>query len=207
MQHVGGAGLGRTRGVAALLVRLLLAGTFIVLLAEPRAVRRSDAVAVVYALDVSDSMGEKVTDEALGWIMRSVSQKREKDEAGLIVFGREPAVELPPRQTFPFEAINSRIARDGTNVAKALSLASAMLPEEKAGRVVLVTDGNETEGATVAQLEELAAHRIPVDVLPVGFDFAKEVWLERLDLPRTVKAGETYEASVLLNSLAPGSVG
>lgn len=204
MHHAGGAGLGRSRGVAALLVRLALVGAFVIVLAEPRAVRRSDALAVVYALDVSDSMGEKVTDQALGWIMRSVAQKRDKDEAGLIVFGRDPAVELPPRQTFPFEAINSRVGRDGTNLAKALSLASAMLPEEKQGRVVLITDGNETEGATTAQLEELKSRGIPVDVLAVGFDFSKEVWLERLDLPRAVKAGETYEASVVLNSLQSG---
>ena len=34
MHHVGGAGLGRARGVTALLVRLLVAGTFIALLAD-----------------------------------------------------------------------------------------------------------------------------------------------------------------------------
>ena len=205
MHHAGGSGLGPGRALAALLTRLLLVGAFVMLLAEPRAVRRSDALAVVYALDVSDSMGEKVSDQALGWIMESVGHKPAKDEAGLVVFGRDAGVELPPRQTFPFEAINSRVARDGSNVAKALSLSAAILPEGKQGRIVLISDGNETEGAAAAQLDELRSRGIAVDVLPVGFDFAKEVWLERLDLPRNVKAGETYEASVLLNSLQPGS--
>ncbi|MGB8167167.1 MAG: VWA domain-containing protein [Chthoniobacteraceae bacterium] len=205
MSHAGGAALGKGRALAALLVRLVIAGLFIMTLAEPRAVRRSDVLSLVYALDVSDSMGEKVSDQALSWVMQTVTQKPPKDEAGLVIFGRDAAVELPPRQTFPFEAINSRVARDGSNLAKALALSAAMLPEQNQGRVVLLSDGNETEGAVTAQLDELKARGVAVDVLPVGFAFEKEVWLERLDLPRVVKVGETYEASVLLNSLQRGT--
>lgn len=205
MYHAGGSGLGAGRAVAALLMRFGLIGAFVMLLAEPRAVRRSDALAVVYALDVSDSMGEKVNDQALNWIMQTVAAKPPHDEAGLVVFGRNAAVELPPRQGFPFEAINSRIAGDGTNVARALSLASAILPEEKQGRVVLISDGNETDESALTQLDALKSRGIAVDVLPVAFNFSREVWLERLDLPRVVKAGETYEASVLLNSLQAGT--
>ena len=203
--HVAGfSGLAKWRALAALLTRLVIACAFIMLLAEPRAVRRSDVLSVVYALDVSDSMGEKVSDQALSWVMQTVAQKPPKDEAGLVVFGRDAAVELPPRATFPFEAMNSRVAKDGTNVAKSLSLAAAMLPEQNQGRVVLITDGNETEGSVNAQLDELKARGIAVDVLPIAFAFEKEVWLERLDLPRVVKAGETYEASVLLSALQAG---
>ncbi len=203
--HVAGfSGLAKWRALAALLVRLVIACAFIMLLAEPRAVRKSDVLSVVYALDVSDSMGEKVSDQALSWVMQTVAQKPPKDEAGLVVFGRDAAVELPPRATFPFEAMNSRVAKDGTNVAKSLSLAAAMLPEQNQGRVVLITDGNETEGNVNAQLDELKARGIAVDVLPIAFAYDKEVWLERLDLPRVVKAGETYEASVLLSALQAG---
>ncbi|MDB6149970.1 MAG: hypothetical protein JWQ44_1418 [Chthoniobacter sp.] len=205
LHHAGSSGLSKGRALSALLIRLALVGAFVTLLAEPRAVRRSDVLSVVYALDVSDSMGEKVSDQALSWVMQTVAQKPAKDEAGLVVFGREAAVELPPRTTFPFEAVNSRVGRDGSDLAKSLGLAAAMLPEQNQGRIVLVSDGNETEGNVTAQLDELKARGIAVDVLPVGFSYEKEVWLERLDLPRVVKAGETYEASVLLNSLQKGA--
>ena len=205
LHHAGGASLGKGRALAALLVRLVLAGLFVMTLAEPRAVRRSEVLSVVYALDVSDSMGEKISDQALAWVMQTVTRKPQKDEAGLVIFGRDAAVELPPRQTFPFEAINSRVPRDGSNLAKALGVAAAVLPEQNQGRIVLLSDGNETEGSVTAQLDELKARGIAVDVLPVGFDFQKEVWLERLDLPRVVKVGETYEATVLLNSLQRGT--
>ncbi len=205
MHHAGGSGFGKGRAATALLVRLGLVGAFVMLLAEPRAVRRSKKLSVIYALDVSNSMGEKVSDKALGWVMQTVAKKPEKDEAGLVVFGRDAAVELPPRQTFPFEAMNTRVARDGTDLAQALSLAAAVLPEGNQGRIVLVSDGNETSSSVAAQLDSLKARCIAVDVLPVSFAYEKEVWLERLDLPRVVKAGETYEASVLLHSLQTGS--
>jgi uncharacterized membrane protein/Mg-chelatase subunit ChlD len=204
LHHAGHAGLSRSRALFALITRLCLVAGFILLLAEPRAVRRSDVLSVVYALDVSDSMGAKVRDQALNWIMQSATTKPPKDEAGLVVFGREAAVELPPRTSFPFEAINSRVAKDGTDLGQALSLAAALLPEENQGRVVLISDGNETEGSALAKVDELKSRGVSVDVLPVSFSYEKEVWLETLDLPRVVKAGETYEAAVLLDSLAAG---
>ncbi len=204
MHFAGASGLTGWRAHAALVSRLVLVGAFAALLAEPRAVRRSDALSLVYALDVSDSMGEKISDRSLRWILDSVRVKPEKDEAGLVIFGRDAAVELPPRTTFPFETINSRVARDGSDVARGLGLAAAMLPEGNQGRVVLISDGNETEGSVAPVLDELKSRGIAVDVLPVAFDFQKEVWLERLDLPRVVKKGESYDANVLLSALQAG---
>ena len=204
--HVAGySGLRGARALVALGVRFVVLGVFIMVLADPRAVRTSNVLSVLYALDVSDSMGDKASKGAMEFILRTAGEKPEKDEAGLLVFGRQAVVELPPRVTFPFEAINSRVARDGTNIEKALALAAAMLPDTKQGRVVLVTDGAATEGNLARVLDDLAARQVPVDVLPVEYDHAREVWLEKLEVPRTVKLGETYEAAVILSSLAPGS--
>ncbi len=203
-QTAGYSGLGGARAVVALLARLSVLGVLILALAEPRIIWRNDGLALVYALDVSDSMGEKVSDQSLGYILKTAGGKPEKDEAGLVVFGRDAAVELPPRLSFPFEVINARVAKDGTDLAKALSLAAAVVPEDKQGRIVLASDGVETEGNVAGVLDDLKSRHVAVDVLPVQYEYQHEVWLERLDLPRQVKIGETYEASVLLNSLEPG---
>ncbi len=204
LSFAGWSGLSGARAQVALATRLLLLALFAALLSEPRAVRKADNLSLVYVVDVSDSMGEKVSDKSLEWILKTVAQKPPKDEAGLVVFGRQAAVELPPRQTFPFETINSRVDRAGSDIAKGLGLAAAMLPEGNEGRMVLISDGNETEGNVGPMLDELKSRGIAVDVVPVNFNFPKEVWLERLDLPRAVKQGETFDATVLLNSLTPG---
>lgn len=200
----GYSGLRGARAVASLVVRLVLLGAFILALAEPRGLRTSNALSLVYALDLSDSIGDAASDEALKYILRTAAQKPEKDHAGLIAFARDAVVELPPRQSFPFEAFNLRLSRDGTNLEKGLSLAAAMLPDDRRVRVVLASDGAATEGNLTRVLDDLKSRGIPVDVLPVDYEHAHEVWLERLDLPRAVKLGESYEAAVVLSSLTPG---
>jgi len=201
----GYGGLSKGRGLAALLSRLLMLGLFVMLIAEPRSVRVRDVISVVYAVDLSDSIGESSVDKALGFVTNTVKEKPQTDEAGLVVFGRNSAVELPPRVSFPFEALNSRIDRDATNLQQTLSLAAAMLPEENRGRIVLISDGTETEGSISQILEELKSRDIAVDVLPIQYEYDKEVWLENLELPRFVKLGENYEAAVVLSSLKDGS--
>jgi len=208
MQVAGYGGLRGARAVVALWVRLALLAACAAALAGPRAVRTSEAITVLYTVDLSDSVGDRAVEEALTYVATTVHGREEEDEAGLVVFGRNAAVELPPRSVYPFDegslSINSRVARDGTNLADALSLSAAMLSEGRRARIVLLSDGVATEGNLVAALDDLQAHRVPVDVLPIQYEYASEVWLEKLDLPRQVKVGETYEAAVVLSALEDG---
>ncbi len=205
MHHQGLHGLVGARSHVALVTRLIVAAVLIALLAHPRAVRKSDKLSVVYALDISRSIGDKAGDQALSYVVRTVQEKPAEDQAGLVVFGRHAAVELPPRESFPFEVINARVPRDGTSLERALSLSAAVLPGEHVGRIVLVSDGAQTEGDVQGLLPELSARDICVDVLPIEYGFDHEVWLERIDMPRVVKLGETYEAAIILSSLQAGT--
>ncbi len=209
MYVAGYSGLPGRRAGIAFLVRALVVGVFCLALAEPRAVRTSDLLSVVYAIDLSDSIGENSSDAALNFLTNTVHDKPERDQAGLVVFGRNAAAELPPRQAFPFDSqtisINSHVDRGATNIEQALSLSAALLPEENAGRIVLVSDGSATEGSLSRILDDLKSRDIAVDVLPIQYDYSHEVWLERLDLPRYVKIGDNYEAVIVLSSLQNGS--
>lgn len=205
MYLAGFGGLPKVRGAVSLFVRLVLLGLFAMVLAEPRAVRSRDVMSVVYALDVSDSIYS--ADQAINYITETVQNHRVKgkaDEAGLVIFGKTPAVELPPRMSFPFEAFNSQVDRGATNLEQTLSLSAAMLPEDNQGRIVLVSDGVATEGNLTRILGDLKSRGVAVDVLPIDYTYNEEVWLERLDLPQQVKLGETYETAMVLSSLSDG---
>ena len=204
MQAAGHSGLPQVRGAFAVFCRLVICGLLILVLAEPRAVRTSDIVSVVYAVDVSDSVNE-ARNEALDMVATTAAQKPITDQAGLVVFGRTAAVEYPPRESFPFEKyINSRVSQDATNLEQSLALSAAMLPEENNGRIVLISDGTETVGQLKDVVDDLQARNVEVDVVPIEYDYEHEVLLERLDLPRFVRLGETYEASIVLTSLSKG---
>ena len=203
--HVAGfGGLPKTRGTVSLFVRLVLLGLFAMVLAEPRAVRSKDVMSVVFAVDVSDSIYS--ADQALKYVTDTVQSHRPKksDEAGLLIFGKTPAIELNPSMSFPFEALNSQVERGATNLEQALSMSSVVLKEDVQGRVVLVSDGVATEGNLSRMLGDLKSRGVAVDVLPIDYTYNEEVWLERLDLPQQVKLGETYEAAMVLSSLSDG---
>jgi uncharacterized membrane protein len=184
----------------ALFCRLLLAFGFVLLLAQPRWRQGSEVLSLVYALDVSDSIDRQARDEALGFVTRTVQQRPHQDEAGLVVFARRAAVELPPRTAFPFETINSRISGDGSNLEGGLAMAAAVLPEAHNGRIVLISDGAATGGQLDTVLHDLRRREIPVDVLPIDYQYAREVALERLSLPRQAEPGESFVASVLIRA-------
>lgn len=198
------AGMGKGRQAIALWSRFLLLGLLITILAEPRAVRTDARLCVMLAVDHSSSVASANTDQALQFAVAAAAQKPEADEAGLMFFGRNAAVELPPAMIFPFEAINVDIDRDGTSLARGLSLAAAMLPPGRPGRIVLFSDGVDTEGGLNPVLDTLAGKGIAVDVVPFGYQYEHEVWIERLELPSFTKVGEVAEAAVVLSSLQPG---
>lgn len=198
------------RANSALAVRLCLLGLFVALLAEPRSVRSTDRLSVVFALDSSDSIGRTASERGAEFIAKVVNEKPDKDEAGLVTFAANAAVELPPRESFPLEGgsiiLNSRISPDATNIEQSLSLAAAMLPEDTRGRIVLISDGAQTgsTGNLNDVIKNLKGRGISVDVLPITYSYDKEVWIERLDLPPRVQLNERYEASVVISALTPG---
>ncbi len=208
----GWSGLNRRRSTQSLIVRLLLVGTFVALMAGPRSVRTSDQISVVYAVDISESIHPDRVTEALNFVATTTAEKPSQDVAGWIAFGSSAAVEVPPIQTAFGSTMsnpddiqfNSRVDRDATNIENALSLAAAILPEDTLGRIVLISDGSETSGDLKSVLDQLNSRGISVDVMPVKYNYTDEIWIERLDLPQTVKLGEPYEASVVISSLKPG---
>jgi uncharacterized membrane protein len=201
--HLGGYnGLTRGRAFSALWVRLCVVGVFVMLMAEPRSVRTTDIVSVVYTVDVSDSIGDSKVDEALAFITAQVYEKPPEDEAGIVVFGGTAAVELSPNKAFVFEGVvSSQVQRDATDIDQALSLAAAMLPEEHTGRIVLIGDGTATTGNLSKTLDMLKSRGIKVDVLPIDYEYKDEVWVERLEIPQNVKVGQDYDATIIIGSL------
>ena len=204
--HVAGyGGLPKGRGTVSLFVRLLVLGLFAMVLAEPRSVRSRDVMSVVFSLDRSDSIYSP--DKAIEYITTTVQNHRPKgtqDQQSLVIFGKSPAVELPPTQSFPLEALNSQIDRGATNIEQALSMSAAVIKEDVQGRIILISDGVQTEGDLTRTLADLKSRGIAVDVLPIDYSYNNEVWLERLDLPQQVKLGETYDAAMVLSALGDG---
>lgn len=174
------AGLGPTTRWLALAARLLVIAAIAGALAEPRLRKESEDVAVTVVLDVSRSIPASEQRRIETYIddVTETTADRRTDRLGVVTVAREAYVQsLPSRLLDSIERQQTGPA-DATNLAAGLRLAVAVAPDDAASRVLLVSDGNETAGSLLAAAEAARAAGVPVDVLPVEYNYPAEVIIE-----------------------------
>ena len=90
------AGLGTVRRALAILFRTVVIILIVLALAELQSVRRTDRLATIFLLDVSNSVPREQQKAALDYVTEASKKRRRDDLAGVVVFGQEPRVEIPP---------------------------------------------------------------------------------------------------------------
>jgi uncharacterized membrane protein len=199
------SGMGTTARRVALAVRLIVIALLVAALAEPSWRKESKSVAVTVIVDQSKSVPLSEQARAETYLQKSAETAEKGDALGRVTVAREAYVQSlpgPPQERPDTQQI---ISRDGTNLEDGLRLGLAVLPEDKANRVVLITDGNETVGSLLAAAEAAKAAGVPIDVLPLRFRNEREVIVERLIAPATARMGETINLRVLINATAPAA--
>ncbi|GIW88420.1 MAG: hypothetical protein KatS3mg108_2744 [Isosphaeraceae bacterium] len=201
------SGLGAVRRAGTVGLRAVVVVLLVLALADARGVRRNEALTVMFLLDVSESVPGEWQSASLDFVNRAVERYRRKvpgDWAGVIAFGWEPRVEVPPMpDPPPLARIENRIEGDATDLAAALKLALATFPEETARRIVVVSDGNENRGRALEQALVAAGLKVQIDVVPIEYRYDDEVLVEKVAVPPDAKQGDTVEVSVVLRAAAP----
>lgn len=183
-------------------VRLAVLWVIVLLLAGARWVRVGHDVEVIVLRDVSASTasapappGRTVQAAIDDYVRAAARAKPARDRLGLIGFDADATVDaLPTDAPAPLSSAGRAIRRpaDGTDIAAAIRLGLASFDPGVRRRLLLVSDGNATQGDTDAALATAASLRIPVDVLPLGYDIRRDAVLESLHAPVWVRRGEPY---------------
>src|SRR5258708_5843551 len=190
--------LGGARRVAVLALRTSVLMLIVLALAQVQVVRVSPRLTVLYLLDQSISIPEGQRSAMADFVNQSVAKHRDaqrQDRAGVIVFAKEAALEYPPvdENIRLGKTVETPLDTTHTNLAGALKLALATMPDDSAGRVVVVTDGNENLGSATDEAQRLAARGIGIDVVPIRYEARRDVAVEKLSLPAEIQAGQPYE--------------
>ena len=91
-----------------------------------------------------------------------------------------------------------------SDIAGALGAAQEMLPENTHQRVILLTDGLQTDGSLASAARSLAHRKIRLDALPYAPMDGEEVELSALEMPAEVSLGETCRVVVRVSSRGEG---
>ncbi|HEX3599652.1 MAG TPA: VWA domain-containing protein [Lacipirellulaceae bacterium] len=206
------SGLGRWRRLFALLLRTMVMLLLVAALAEMQYQRRSDRLTVIYLLDQSLSIPEARRSAMINYVNASIRDQRKadrEDKAGVIVFGRNAEVEVPPVD-FNIQLgrkVESLLDRDFTNISGALQRAMAMFPNDTAKRIVLVTDGNQNVGDVLQEARAIAEAGVSIDVMPVPLDQRSDVAVETFALPPDIRRNQPFEARVVVNNTSADASG
>lgn len=199
------SGLGRTRKWGALFVRSAVVVLITLALADLQIVQISDKVCVNFVLDQSESISTKQFEDALGVVAQAAEQRKPaNDLAGIVVAGRVAKLEFAPWASWPpgsLRTIQSNVNRQSTDLAAGIRMALACLPPDAAGRIVLLSDGNQNRGNVLA--EALAAQRrqIPIDVVAIDYHRPTEVMVDKIVLPTELRVGDTVRLKVVVRSV------
>ena len=176
---------------------------------NPRIFRATTALDIVLGVDVSRSVGHEGREKAHDLLEAVGRLKSPEVRTGLLAFGRAPEWESLPREQMPAGEFGARLDRDETDIQAALQAAVAQVGEGRQGKILIVSDGNETRGEIARVIPLLRAQDVQVWTLPVSLARGRnEIYLSDLTVPRLVDSAEGFEIRGAIESLreAPARV-
>jgi Mg-chelatase subunit ChlD len=185
---------GRTTMVGWI-VRVSIAVLLALLAAVPLAPLGGKGVDVVLVVDMSRSMPADSRTRALE-IVKLLDERREAgDRVGVVTFGREARVERLPEALSELSVFVQDVDRDGSDLGGAISLAASLIPPQRPGRLIVVSDGEANGSSVMAAAQEAAARGMPIDFRSASRGESADVAVESLDLPGMIDEREPFQFS------------
>jgi uncharacterized membrane protein len=183
----------------ARVLRSVIVALFVLALAQPQLARRSKELTVFYVLDESDSIPSDQRKLAYSSIQETAKRMKGDDLAGIVAFAADPSIEESPVPDLEFvNGIRSAVSSERTNIAAALRLALAAFPPDTMKRIVLLTDGNENEGAAVDVARLARGNNIPIDVVPLRYQDRQDLQITKLVAPQQSLLESPFDVKVIV---------
>jgi Mg-chelatase subunit ChlD len=190
---------GRSRAIGGI-VRIVLLLLIALLAAMPLAPVGGEGVDVIVIADLSRSMPEGSRNRELE-IIKLLEERRAKgDRVGIVTYGRDARIERLPEGLSKVADFVQQVDADGSDLGGAIGLAASLIPRERPGRLIVLSDGEANGAPAAAAAHEAAARGIPIDFRPIERGNLADVAVESLDLPGMVDEREPFQFSAWVRS-------
>jgi Mg-chelatase subunit ChlD len=203
-------GLTHRRETFSLILRVSIILCLIFSLAGMEIVRAGRELAVIFLVDVSDSMPEAAIQDAMRFVRDALAEMPQDGsaQAGVIVFGGEALVERPLSASPVIGPISSIPQTNFTDIGKAIHLGLALYPSGSARRMVILSDGLDNssiqDSASFQEAARLAAGSgVELIVRPFVVDPGSEVLVSDVSAPSQIRQGERFDLSISLEATKP----
>lgn len=205
--------LSRTQRIISLVTRIIIVVLLILSVADVQYLKTDDKLAVMFLADISDSISDDGLTKATDYVNEALKSRDGNQQSGLIAFtdktevvrallksGDEPDAELKLTEVKQAWLETDEDAGDTTNIAQAIETAWGTFPANANKRIVLITDGVETQRDAVHTALRGKDFGIQIDTVPIYPSDEPEVMVQRLDMPAQVKQGAPFNVEVLIHS-------
>jgi uncharacterized membrane protein len=188
------------RHVVSLALRALTILLLAVLLARPTLTESDERMTLLVVRDRSQSVPELLHASAMGWLDDALAAGSPEDQIAVVDVAEAASIARLAGSDRKLPQRAEGLMGSGSRLSAGVQMAMAIAPPETACRILLVSDGNETQGDLREAARVAAANGIPVDVLPLRYDHEHEVVFERLVVPPYARSGQTIPLRLVLRS-------
>ncbi len=198
----------RLGGAASAVLRMLCVVAIVVMLAGLRIPGRIAArrVAVVAALDESRS----ISPDQYQWMRKRVEKLKAAmaptDQLGVIGFARDARLLTPLGDPRLLGHIGEGAERGATNIAGALTAAQSLFPADADKRILLLTDGNQTEDSAMSEVPGMLEDGVRIYAAAPPPSDVERIAVTNFEAPETVRADQRFGFHIDVDSEAHAPV-
>jgi len=160
----------------------------------------SDRLSLVTAVDVSqsiDAQGRRWEQRYLDDIAAALAPG---DELGVVAFAKDATVVAPPAPPHTVDIANVQITTSATDIGQGLETAMALLAPDAEHRLLLISDGNETRGDSLAKVARARQSGVRVYAAVPPHLSAADLAVEKLAVAPLVAEGSVFPMQVVLRN-------
>ncbi len=200
----------RWRKVTTLVMRCLAIICTILALANLQRAHSEKRLAIVFLLDMSDSVAESQHEIAIEQINAAIAKLKPTDQFAVIGFAAEPVVLIPigkpsietDKQSLLTSMLTDSSGQlDSTDIVSALKRSIEHLPDTYHRRIVLFSDGQHNAGSIPISefLPFFSANDIEIMTIPLQ-STQDAIQVLNLELPNKVRKGQRFQIQTVIQS-------
>ncbi len=176
-------------------LRSLVIAALAIAWARPSWITKTDKVSTIVLVDVSDSISDKQLAAARQYLDQL--ENTEKDgNLQLITFAEKPvAVRKSDNKPLSQAVQRHAGAGAGTDAQAAMQLAYGLYPDGYLPRMVIISDGNQTQGDLAVEAYRAKELGVRVSWRTFDADKTSEVRVVGVTVPDEIKVGQPYEVT------------
>lgn len=190
----------QARDTISLILRAIMMLLIVLALAGVSIAGDADRLAVAFLLDRSDSVGAAARATQIEYVRTALDAMPPDDQAGVIVFGADPLIERPMSGADTLDTLRSTPRASASDLESAINLAMAMFPPDAARRIVILSDGAQTEGDAEAAARRAAASGVEISTVEGQSPAAPEIQISEVRAPEIVGADQTFDLAITIES-------